>query len=58
MTQLETRTRKRRRTGWLVAALVLIAIGIAVHVLWFDLEWRAYLPPFIRDVMRRLYGAG
>jgi uncharacterized protein involved in exopolysaccharide biosynthesis len=58
MTYVETRSRKRRRLRLAAVALILVAIVTIIHVMWFDKGWRAGLPPFLRDVMRRLYGVG
>jgi polysaccharide biosynthesis transport protein len=56
ITQDQTRARKRRRLQILLALVILAIVITIIHVLWFDPQWRANLPPFIRDVMRRLYG--
>jgi uncharacterized protein involved in exopolysaccharide biosynthesis len=58
VTVAETRTRKRKRAVILVALLAVVAIVVLAHVLWFDPDLRSHLPPFARDVMRRIYGAG
>jgi hypothetical protein len=53
----EERRRKRRR--WIVLTVlgVLAVVVLVIHLMWFDKDnWRAELPPAIRDFMKRIYG--
>jgi uncharacterized protein involved in exopolysaccharide biosynthesis len=55
-TEDEKRSRKRRRTQFAVFAALLLVLVVVIHVMWFDTNWRSNLPPFLNDVMKRLYG--
>lgn len=53
----EQRARKRRRRVVLMVLGVIAVALLIVHLMWFDKDnWRAELPPAIRDLMRRIYG--
>ena len=58
ITGQERSSRKRRRYILLAIVLTIAVILTVIHVMYFDLNWRSYLPPFIRDQMRRFYPGG
>jgi uncharacterized protein involved in exopolysaccharide biosynthesis len=58
ITRQEVRTRSRRKVTGLTIAIILGLAIVALHVMYFDPDWKAELPPWLRDFMRKLYGGG
>jgi uncharacterized protein involved in exopolysaccharide biosynthesis len=58
ITRQEVRTRSRRKVFWITICVILLLVLVVIHVMYFDFEWRADLPPWLKDFMRKLYGGG
>jgi uncharacterized protein involved in exopolysaccharide biosynthesis len=56
ITRYDVRKRTRRRGVFLAITVLLLLVIVVLHVMFFDPDWRASLPPFLRDLMRRVYG--
>lgn len=56
ITHYDVKKRTRRRRIFLVTGVLVLLVLLVLHVMWFDPDWKMSLPPFIRDLMRKVYG--
>lgn len=57
LTRAERRRCLRRRLALAVLALAVLATVVWVHVLYFDEDLQQRLPPWMFDLMRKIYGS-